>query len=262
MVNNFFLLMLIVHTLSDFVFQTKDDIKDKNNHLIRAYIKHALILFFISLLLLINTNFSVIIKVIIIVVSHIAIDFLKVIFDKRTEKVYANLLVFVIDQILHIIVIVILTKGVILEYTILNDFLAKNLFVINDGFIREFSVIIFVALSGAYFVPMFLNIIYFNIVDYSEKLNNILKAKLGSKEEEEFIDEVKAGKWIGILERLLILFLLSMNEYTAIGFVIAIKSLTRFKMLDSKVFSEYYLIGTLTSIIYSIGGYFIINMII
>jgi hypothetical protein len=69
-------------------------------------------------------------------------------------------------------------------------------------------------------------------------------------------DNVKAGRLIGILERMLIVILLIVGQYTAIGLVFAAKSLTRFDKIskDSK-FAEYYLIGTLLSILIAIVAF-------
>lgn len=59
--------------------------------------------------------------------------------------------------------------------------------------------------------------------------------------------EYKAGRVIGMLERVLILFFVLINQYSAIGFIIAAKGFTRFKDLDKREFAEYVLIGTLLS---------------
>jgi hypothetical protein len=58
-----------------------------------------------------------------------------------------------------------------------------------------------------------------------------------------------AGKWIGILERVIVLILVLLNQYSAIGLVIAAKSILRFSEKDrQEVKTEYVLIGTLLSI--------------
>jgi hypothetical protein len=59
--------------------------------------------------------------------------------------------------------------------------------------------------------------------------------------------EYNAGRFIGILERILIFFFVLVNQYTAIAFIIAAKGFTRFKDLDQREFAEYVLIGTLLS---------------
>jgi hypothetical protein len=58
-----------------------------------------------------------------------------------------------------------------------------------------------------------------------------------------------AGKWIGILERVIVLILVILNQYSAIGLVIAAKSVLRFNEKDrQEAKTEYVLIGTLLSI--------------
>jgi hypothetical protein len=59
--------------------------------------------------------------------------------------------------------------------------------------------------------------------------------------------EYNAGRFIGILERILIFFFVLVDQYTAIAFIIAAKGFTRFKELDEREFAEYVLIGTLLS---------------
>ncbi len=58
----------------------------------------------------------------------------------------------------------------------------------------------------------------------------------------------RVGATIGALERILIVtFILTANE-AAVGFVLAAKTLARFKQLDDREFAEYYLLGTLASV--------------
>lgn len=57
----------------------------------------------------------------------------------------------------------------------------------------------------------------------------------------------KAGRLIGNLERILIFLLTIHGELEAVGYVLAAKSVARFKDLDEQGFAEYYLVGTLTS---------------
>lgn len=74
--------------------------------------------------------------------------------------------------------------------------------------------------------------------------------KISAKEKITFIKDspAKAGLWIGILERTLILLLCLINSISSIGFIIAMKALTRFKQFEDKTFAEYYLIGSMLSI--------------
>ena len=58
----------------------------------------------------------------------------------------------------------------------------------------------------------------------------------------------QVGATIGVLERLLIITLLLVGADAAIGFVIAAKTIARFRLLDDRDFAEYYLLGTLASV--------------
>lgn len=77
----------------------------------------------------------------------------------------------------------------------------------------------------------------------------------------------KAGMWIGCIERVIILTFILLNQYSAIGFLIAAKSIFRFKSnIDSnqeRKETEYILIGTLLSfaltIALGIGANFLLH---
>ncbi len=58
----------------------------------------------------------------------------------------------------------------------------------------------------------------------------------------------RVGGTIGVLERLLICVFVLTGTDVAIGFVVAAKTLARFRQLDDREFAEYYLLGTLASV--------------
>jgi hypothetical protein len=58
----------------------------------------------------------------------------------------------------------------------------------------------------------------------------------------------RVGATIGILERILIVVFVLTGTDVAIGFVVAAKTLARFRLLDDRAFAEYYLLGTLASV--------------
>lgn len=58
----------------------------------------------------------------------------------------------------------------------------------------------------------------------------------------------QVGAAVGVLERLIVVVLVLTGASAAIGFVIAAKTLARFKQLDDRDFAEYYLLGTLASV--------------
>ena len=71
----------------------------------------------------------------------------------------------------------------------------------------------------------------------------------------------KAGTWIGILERLIIFFLVLISQWEAIGLLVAAKSIIRLKDGDQKM-SEYVLIGTLISISVAVLTGFVVTKLI
>ena len=64
--------------------------------------------------------------------------------------------------------------------------------------------------------------------------------------------ELARGRLIGILERALVLTLVLLGQYGALGFVVAAKALARFRGLDDRDFAEYFLIGTLASLLHAV----------
>ena len=64
----------------------------------------------------------------------------------------------------------------------------------------------------------------------------------------------RIGATIGAFERLLIVAFIMVNATAAVGFVIAAKTIARFKQLDDRGFAEYYLLGTLASVSVAIGS--------
>jgi len=60
--------------------------------------------------------------------------------------------------------------------------------------------------------------------------------------------EYNAGRFIGVLERLLVYGFVLQDQYAAIGLILTAKSFARFKEMDERDFAEYVLIGTLLSV--------------
>jgi hypothetical protein len=73
--------------------------------------------------------------------------------------------------------------------------------------------------------------------------------------------DLSRGKVIGYLERLLVVALILMGSFPAVGFIVAAKSLTRFKQMDDRDWAEYFLLGTLTSFLFAIVYGIILKMI-
>jgi hypothetical protein len=63
----------------------------------------------------------------------------------------------------------------------------------------------------------------------------------------------RVGATIGVLERILIVVFVLTGSEAAVGFVVAAKTLARFRLLDDRDFAEYYLLGTLASVAVAIA---------
>ncbi|MBM3792121.1 MAG: hypothetical protein FJW35_17470 [Acidobacteria bacterium] len=63
------------------------------------------------------------------------------------------------------------------------------------------------------------------------------------------LGEYNRGRIIGLLERLLVFFFVLTGQMAALGFVSAAKGIARFKNLEDRDFAEYFLIGTMASVI-------------
>jgi len=59
----------------------------------------------------------------------------------------------------------------------------------------------------------------------------------------------QAGRWIGYLERLMILTMILGGSYSAVGFVFAGKAIARFRKQKQ---TEYYLLGTFASFAWAV----------
>ena len=63
-----------------------------------------------------------------------------------------------------------------------------------------------------------------------------------------------AGRLIGILERWIVVGLVSGNQWGAVGLVLTAKSIARFKKMDEQAFAEIYLVGTMTSVLIAMAS--------
>lgn len=63
-------------------------------------------------------------------------------------------------------------------------------------------------------------------------------------------NNIQSGRMIGTMERIIMLYFLSIDQYSSVGLVLTAKSIARYnKISESQEFAEYYLSGTLLSTI-------------
>ena len=66
-------------------------------------------------------------------------------------------------------------------------------------------------------------------------------------------DAASVGWLIGWLERVIVAIGLVAHSWEVLAVVIALKTIARFKEMDEKVFAEYFLVGSLFSMLWAIG---------
>lgn len=213
--------LLLAHFIGDFYLQPKRWVKHKEQNKLKSPKLYFHIGIHVLVTLLILWDRSLWPVVIIIGISHFIIDAAKLVFQKESTKRPW----FFIDQLLHIIVI-----G--LCYIIFSE----NSITI-DRILTENNLLLLVCLL---FLIHPVSIIMKTIF---AKWN--IEALTTDNESLE-----DAGKYIGILERILVFIFIIFNHWEAVGFLITAKSVFRFgdlKESKHRKLTEYILIGTLIS---------------
>jgi hypothetical protein len=218
--------LLIAHLLGDFVFQRKSWIIKRQQEHWKAgslYL-HALIIGVLTYIF--SGQYNNVWLPVVIMITHLLTDLWKSYTDDNLQH-------FILDQFIHFAVIIIAWYF----YTT-PDF---NLFDLALSVFRN---------------PSFLVI----IISYIFVIwpSGFLIAKI-TKPWQDQVETNKgltdAGRWIGILERILILTFILLHQFVGIGFLIAAKSILRFgdiKNPDNRKEAEYILLGTMVSFIVAI----------
>lgn len=242
--------MITLHVLADFYLQT-DKIAQNKVFSFKGVLIHSLQygIPFILAFVFVRFNPLLLICFILAVIAHYLIDSLKYWMSNRSEfrSFFAKpALVFLTDQLLHIVsllLIVLLYVNVILQKPLLYLYgiWSELLGVLNlkPAFAISWLLLILLILKPA-------NItfgLFFSTFKPDEE------AKRDEKQQ-------KAGAIIGSLERILIVFFISINQYSALGFILTAKSIARYDAITKdRTFAEYYLIGTLVSVVFSVAAY-------
>ncbi|MGN0350847.1 MAG: DUF3307 domain-containing protein [Roseburia sp.] len=231
-------LILLGHIIGDFYVQT-DKIAEKKKNSIKYMLVHCLIytiVMGIGFYILSRGIGKTLIISSFIFLSHLIIDLIKRKCDKKLVKY--EYMVFLIDQALHIMVLLLCVYIVRQQCC----FQMKNELMINGMNVRNCIVVALAVLVCWKPAAIFVSLVFKIIPETIEQANQTMKVNENIETE-----GVKIGSWIGILEREIILMLGLMGQFGAIGFVLTAKSLARFKQLENKSFAEKYLVGTLLS---------------
>lgn len=213
--------LILAHLIGDFFLQPTSWVKDKERKKLKSGKLYLHVFIHVVLIFVVFLSFDVWKIALSIGVLHFIIDALKSLFQTRKN---ARILFFA-DQVLHFGSVIlawhIFYKGY-LDISYLND--VKTWFLI----------------VGVLFLSLPTSII----------MKVIIAKWLPESDDESPKSLQSAGKYIGILERVLIFVFILTNHFEAVGFLLAAKSIFRFGDLkeahDLKL-TEYVLIGTLLS---------------
>lgn len=224
------LLQFSAHLLADFVFQSqKWSDRKKEKSFTWQHIYHALIVFILAWLFSLDFNFWIAAAVITIV--HFLADVLKSRLQIKHEQKGTGRNYFFTDQLIHLVTLVIVV--------ILYDHLGKI------DFVFDINLKIAAILAGFILCAKPANIIIKNIFEAFSI--HIPEDEEKEKPDSEVVEEKSlpnAGKVIGVAERFLALGLILVGQYSAVGLIIAAKSILRFNDTQK---NEYILVGTLLS---------------
>ena len=240
------------HVIGDFIIQTDEDVDREGRFL--ALLKHIIWIGVISYILVGIINAWHI--VLVIVISHAVIDYVKL----RLQR--TDLKAFVYDQTAHFVVI-----------TLLSYCIAANNFYPQSNIWFEYFGRAFYALQvfaiGAV-ICIYVGGIFVGL-GVQPFLIQMAQEDAGLQEEGSDLSAIHArglkdgGKFIGYLERALIYIFVLVNQPSAIGFLIAAKSVFRFGELregKNRMEAEYIIIGTLLSFLVGIAVSFLIKKIL
>lgn len=213
--------LVLAHIIGDFFLQPLKWVKDKEKKKLKSVWLFAHIAVHLALMLVLVWDLSYWKLILSITAIHFIIDAIKVLLQNKNNK----RLLFFVDQLLHFTTILILVP-----------FFYKD----NFEFVFSFGSSELLLLICAIFLTTPTSIIMKTI--FSKW--NISKITKGNESLKD------AGKYIGVLERLLVFTFIIVGQWSAVGFLITAKSVFRFGDLTAskeRKLTEYILIGTLIS---------------
>jgi hypothetical protein len=243
---NLLIIFVLLHALGDFYLQT-DTISGKKTSKYRYVILHSIIyaaVFYVGTILI--WSLQIAIAVLVLSVFHFIIDSVKYLYIKYFNHVSESI-VYCTDQCIHILSLIITV--IIFKYFNYNIALIPE----ANGFL---NMLINNGMSALKWACIILIVCKPANITIKKMLS---KYKPVSKDENDDNTVKNVGAYIGILERIIIVLLLSVNQYAAIGLVLTAKSVARYdKISKDPPFAEYYLLGTLLSTLLAILTYLLL----
>ncbi|MFW5911487.1 MAG: DUF3307 domain-containing protein [Halolamina sp.] len=224
-----FALLVLGHVLGDFTFQT--DAQATNKHRVGPLLSHSGTVFAVHVLVfvpLLTPQTAVVIGF--VGVSHFVIDAISArLRRERGESVR----LFLADQTVHLLVLLV-------AWSVITHSTWTNAPVVT-------------ALGGVDRLPwveITTGAVYLSAFAFAhEGGNTIVDGVLPADQPEPDGEDLEAGSLIGTLERWIVLLLGVAGRWEAVAIVVAAKSIARFEELKKQAFAEYFLVGTLTSVL-------------
>ncbi|AYN02459.1 DUF3307 domain-containing protein [Chryseobacterium sp. 3008163] len=214
--------LILAHLLGDFILQPNSWVSDKENRKLKSKYLYLHVLIHNVLSFIFLWNLELWWVAVLVGISHLIIDSAKLYFQNiKTKKRW-----FFIDQILHIAVI----AGVSFYF---NEFNFE--FLKDQNTLKIIVAVLFLTSPASIIIRTLLS----SWTPAPETQTSLQTESLSS-----------AGKYIGILERLLVFTFIMVNHWEGVGFMVAAKSVFRFSDLaqaKQRKLTEYVLIGTLLS---------------
>lgn len=218
--------LFLAHIIGDFFLQPETWVKEKEAKKLKSPKLYLHILIHVALLCVLLWDISLWLVIITVGALHYIIDALKLLSQsKKTKRLW-----FFIDQSLHVVSIL------VAYYVFVERFPIENF--LNDQKLLMAVCILFLTQP----VSIIMKTIFSKW--------NISKLTEGNESLKD------AGKYIGILERILVFVFVILDHWEAVGFLITAKSVFRFgdlKESKHRKLTEYILIGTLISFGIAIG---------
>lgn len=240
------MLLLVWHILLDFHLQTEKTVREKESGKWLGQLKHALVALALAVpIVLLEPGLAWL--MVTLVISHVLLDILKsVLWRNWTQRTsdeqklaQRRALLFGIDQVLHLIVIFIFT----LTWSQSGEL----------QFLAEFE--------SSYISFLLFLLLLTKPANVSFKL---LFGRFADESSPTLVQPMRgAGAIIGTLERLIMALFLFLRQYAALALIFTAKSIARYDRISkSQKFAEYYLIGSLFSILWLLITYLLLFVFI
>ena len=233
-------LLLIAHVIGDFFLQPVRLIEKKKNSM-KAMIAHAVVytlVFWFALLLFANLK-ELLLWSLVTFVVHLLIDILRGKLAKKYDNNAFAFWSFIASQLLHVVLIVVISYVVKSKFNSLGSAFNKLLIIKELGFVNiiNYGLAFLLILKPA---SVFINYL----------LNLLNKEKTSEPD--------KISSLIGMFERVAMLLFGIFGSYGAIALVLVSKTIIKFKQFDDKKATQMYLVGSFASVIIALIALLII----